>query len=100
MKGEHLLVKLNFNENGFKWLPFPLTRPVRISFWLKNAKGGTFSEVQIKQNERVEVGVESVVEIMIGVWPGHYDNVKVGDVFCLGTFPEVIAEGIVMKILA
>lgn len=99
MKGEHLLAKLKFNENGFNFFQFPLLRPVRISFKLKDASGSTFSEIQIKQNESVEVGVESILEIMIGVGPGNYDHVKVGDTFYLGTFPVVIAEGIVMEIL-
>lgn len=77
-----------------KWLRFPITKPLRISIWLKNQDKPTASEFHFIKPP--EIGVNIECEIIIA-YTEFLDVIKRGDEFLFGQFSEPIGRGIVKE---
>lgn len=97
MKELILIVEIVFLEIAKESLNFPITKPVRLSFWMPNDKVSTFSEIQI-QNDNIDVGITEVVKIKLIERDFLVNRIKSGTEFRIGIFPKEIALGKVIKV--
>ncbi|MDR6781625.1 hypothetical protein ABIE26_001887 [Pedobacter africanus] len=97
MKELILLVEVVFLKKAEESFSFPITAPVRLSFWITDDRASTFSELQI-ENDAINIGKVEIVKILLLERDFLLNRIKTGTEFRLGTFPEEIAIGKVIKI--
>ncbi len=98
MKELFLIVDIIFFELAKENFNFPITNPIRTSFWLIDSEHSTFSEIQI-QDEYIEIGKICRIGIKLLERDFLQNKIKQGAEFSLGVFPSEIAYGRVVDIL-
>lgn len=96
MKELILRAEVIFFKNANEYFNFPITNPIRVSFWLPNINNSTFSE--FKNLNAVEIGILNIAEIKIVERDFLLNKVKIGTKFKIGVFPDAIASGKIIAI--
>jgi hypothetical protein len=96
MKEILLTVELIFLGAAKENFNFPITNPVRTSFWLLNSEYSTFSEIQPK-GKKIEVWQICQLEIKIVERDFLRGMLVKGGEFKLGTYPYEIAYGRIIE---
>jgi hypothetical protein len=97
MKDLKILTDVIFHETAQKSFRFPITNPVRISFWFTGADFSTFSEIA-QQDKALELLTPCQVTIKIIERDFLKNKVKEGVEFKLGTFPFETASGKILRV--
>ena len=97
MKEIVIIAEILFLEIANKSFNFPITNSIRISLWLSDSNQSTFSEIQLG-NEKLEIGENSKVRVKLLEQEFLQNKIKEGTEFMIGTYPEVIAKGKVIKV--
>lgn len=98
MKELVLIVEITFLETANESFNFPITNPIRSSFWILHDEISTFSEIQV-QNENIEIGRTEIVKIKLVERDFLVNRIERGTEFRIGIFPKEIALGKVIEIV-
>lgn len=97
MKNITLIADIIFLETAEKNFNFPIQNSIRISFWLPDSKGSTFSEVHF-YSKNVEKEKFYRVEIIVAENDLLKDKIKENCDFYIGTYPYKIAYGKIIEL--
>lgn len=97
MKELFLIVEIVFFEIAKESFSFPITNPIRLSFWISHDKISTFSEIQVENNS-IDIGRPEIVTIKLVERDFLVNRIKSGTEFRMGTFPMEIALGKVIDV--
>lgn len=98
MKEINLIVDILFLESAKEKFNFPLNKSIRTSFWLPNSKISTFSEI-IFENEKVELNKNYRAKIKLLERDFLRGKMLANSKFEVGSYPEKIAQGEIIKII-
>ncbi|WP_288441158.1 hypothetical protein [uncultured Chryseobacterium sp.] len=97
MKERIILAEIQFNDTAQDFFNFPISNPIRISFWGEKQRLSTFSEVRVT-DEPIELNKKTILEILIVDRDFLTDTLKIGNSFNLGVFPTAIARGEILDL--
>ncbi|GEN68107.1 hypothetical protein [Chryseobacterium rhizosphaerae] len=97
MKEKIILAEIQFNDTAQDFFNFPITNPIRISFWGEKQHLSTFSEIRIT-DKPIEINKKFVLEINIMDRDFLTETLKIGNPFNLGVFPIIIAQGKILDL--
>jgi len=97
MKELILIVEIVFLEIAKESFNFPITNPIRLSFWIPGDEVSAFSEIQV-QNNSIDIGRTEVAKLKLVERDFLVNRIKVDTEFRIGVFPKEIALGKVIEV--
>ncbi len=92
-----LNAEIIFSEIARDSFSFPITNPIRLSFWIPGDEVSTFSEIQV-ENKNINIGGAEVVKIKSLERDWLVNRIERGVEFRIGIFPKEIAVGKVIEV--
>ncbi len=86
--------QLCFNTFALESFNFPIRNTIRISLWTDESLHSTPSEIEFNKEE---VSINEFVAVNISVIKGL--DIKIGDSFNIGIYPNIIGKGTVSDIM-
>jgi hypothetical protein len=97
MKEILISVEVTFFDIAKESFNFPISRSVRMSFWLPESNISTFSEIHILEEE-IEIGKLCKAQIRLVERDFLRGKMNIGQEFRLGVYPTEIAYGRIMQL--